>query len=498
MMSTRFFNIASGRLGFGLGAIALGCAAFVNASAQQISASIRVLPNSSRVTIEGSCAATTKWSFLDVYGGILGLGRRIEQFTIFDSDGQLIQVRQLAPGQFESAKRATRFRYEVNLTPPIMASDSAMVSWVTKERGVLMSGDLLPLTTSPGLANSVTLRIKLPESWQIVSAESENTRGEFNVRETRQGVFALGARLRTMQVNESGMMFRMVTDGDWAFTDREALELAGKILKAHREVFGGIPAKQGMLVLFPFPQSARASEWAAETKAATVTLLMGKLPSKVGALAQLSTPLTHELFHLWVPNGLSLDGDYDWFYEGFTVYQSARTAVQLDLLTFQEFLNSIARASDASTQSDGLSFLDASQRRFTVGRNSVYAKSQIVAFIYDLQLRNASRRKRSLGDVYRRLFQTYASERNGANKTDGNDAVTRSLTAELNSADFVNRDIRSAASINLAAELAQFGLKVEMIGLRTHISVSENLTKQQRDLLRDLGYNDATHAVRRK
>ena len=497
-MSTKYFGPAWTRLGFGLGAIALVSVAAVIASAQQMSASISVLPNSSRVAIDGSCAAMTKWSFLDVYGGIVGLGRRIEQFNVFDADGQLIQVRPLAPGQFESAKPATRFRYEVNLTPPIMASDSAMVSWVAKERGILMLGDLLPLTTSSGLTNSATLRIKLPESWQVVSAESENTRSEFKVREVSQGVFAIGAHLRTMQLNESGMMFRMVTDGDWAFTDREALDLAGKILKAHREGFGGIPAKQSMLVLFPFPQSTGASEWTAETRASTVTLLMGRLPSKVGALAQLSTPLTHELFHLWVPNGLSLDGDYDWFYEGFTVYQAARTAVQLDLLTFQEFLTSIARAYDASNQSNALSLLEASQRRFTVGRNSVYAKSQLVAFIYDLQLRNTSRRKRSLADVYRRLFQTYASDRSGANKIDGNEAVTRSLTAEFNSADFVNREIRSPVSINLATELAPFGLKVETLGLRTHISVGENLTKQQRDLLRDLGYNDATHAVRRK
>lgn len=497
-MSTRLFNLGLGRLGFSLVGIALSCVAAVSASAQQVSASISVLPDSNRVTIEGSYAARTKWSFLDAYGGILGLGRRIERFTVFDTDGRLIQVRQLAPGQFESAKPATRFRYEVNLTPPIMASDSAMVSWVTKERGVLMSGDLLPTAGSANDQNSATLRIKLPESWQIASAESENTRGEFNVREISRGVFAIGAHLRTTQLNESGMTFSLVTDGEWAFTDREALELTGKIMKAHREVFGGTPARQGMLALFPFPRSAGASEWTAETKGSTVTLLMGKLPSKVGALAQLSTPLTHELFHLWVPNGLSLDGDYDWFYEGFTVYQAARTAVRLELLTFQEFLNSIARAYDASKQSDALSLLDASQRRFTIGRNSVYAKSQLVAFLYDLQLRNASHRKRSLGDVYRRLFQTYSSDRTGANKTNGNDAVTQTLAAELNSADFVNRDIRSPVSVNLATELAPFGLKVELLGLRTHISVSENLTKQQRDLLRDLGYNDATHSLRRK
>jgi len=57
--------------------------------------------------------------------------------------------------------------------------------------------------------------------------------------------------------------------------------------------------------------------------------MMGKLPSKVASMAQLSVPLTHEFLHFWVPNGLSLEGDYDWFYEGFTVYQAARISVRL-------------------------------------------------------------------------------------------------------------------------------------------------------------------------
>ena len=40
------------------------------------------------------------------------------------------------------------------------------------------------------------------------------------------------------------------------------------------------------------------------------------------------------------------------------------------------------------------------------------------------------------------------------------------------------------AKIDLRQELAPFGLKVETFGLRTRISVSEDPTKQQRDLLR--------------
>ena len=119
-------------------------------------------------------------------------------------------------------------------------------------------------------------------------------------------------------------------------------------------------------------------------------------------MAQLSTPLTHELFHLWVPNGLALDGDYDWFYEGFTIYRAARTAVSLDLLTLPEFLNALARAYDAShAQTNSLSLIEASRTRWTTGQSAVYSKGMVVAFILDLRTRTASRGKRSIDDAYR-------------------------------------------------------------------------------------------------
>src|SRR5262249_36325495 len=195
-------------------------------------------------------------------------------------------------------------------------------------------------------------------------------------------VFAAGSHLRASTLNESGMTFTLITDGEWAFTDADLRELAGRVLQAHRDVFGAMPAKQGTLILFPFPGAALATQWSAETRGATVTLLMGKVPSKVGALAQISTPLTHEFLHLWVPNALNLEGDYDWFYEGFTVYQAARTAVRLDLLTFSEFLNAIARAYDALTSTtNAVSLVEASGRRWTTGQFSVYSKSLVVAFI---------------------------------------------------------------------------------------------------------------------
>jgi predicted metalloprotease with PDZ domain len=480
--------------------MALLCCAHSAVAGQQLNVLIRVLPDSSRVAVEGSCLPASVWSFRDSYAGMLGLGNRIERLTLLDEGGNEVSTHKLAPGQFQSARPATHFQYEVSLTPPVRAADSPMMSWLSKEHGLLNLADLLPLSSShDDQTRRAMVRFKLPDQWTVHSDETENPQGGFEVVADRC-VFAVGTHLRTSRITESGMMFDLVVDGDWAFADREALEMAGKVLKAHREVFGAMPARKGTLILFPFPQAVAATQWSAETKGSTVTLLMGKLPSRIGALAQLSTPLTHELFHLWVPNGLALDGDYDWFYEGFTIYQAARTAVRLDLLTFPEFLNSIARAYDASkTQTDPLSLIEASKRRFTVGQTSVYSKGQVIAFIYDLRLLSVSHGKRSLNDAYRKLFQAQASMATDVRSprlSDGNDAAMNALTAASGSEDFVRNFIRSPVSINLPTELAPFGLKVETLGLRTHISINEKLSKQQRDLLRQLGYNDATHGPR--
>jgi predicted metalloprotease with PDZ domain len=469
----------------------------VCAAAQQVSVRLHLIPETSRVVIDGSCPATAKWSFPDSYGGVLGLGKRVEQFAALDDSGAEIPTRKLAPGQFDSAKAASRFRYEVNLMPSLSGADSARVSWLTRQRGLLMLADLLPIISGKNSRETAAIvRFQVPESWAVQSNERERPQEALEVSDVDRAVFAVGNNLRSSRLTESGMSFRLITDGEWAFTDGEVSEMAARILKAHREVFGAMPAKEGTLILFPFPGQAAANQWSAETRGSTVTLLLGKLPSKIGALAQVSTPLTHELFHLWVPNALGLAGDYDWFYEGFTVYQGARTAVRLDLLTFSEFLNSIARAFDASNaQTNSVSLIEASRSRWTTGQSAVYSKSMVVAFLYDLRLRSASHGKKSLDNVYRAILQKYSSGAGGG--SDGNEGATLALAVDAPAENFVHEFIRNPVKIDLASELAPFGLQVEVLGLRTRIGVSEKLNKQQRDLLRELGYNDAERFPRK-
>jgi predicted metalloprotease with PDZ domain len=281
----------------------------------------------------------------------------------------------------------------------------------------------------------------------------------------------------------------LITDGQWAFADSDAMDTVTRIVELHSQVVGSLPCKQPSLFLLTFPREVQADKWSAQTRGCAVSLLMGKNPSRTAALAQLGNALTHELFHLWIPNGLELTGDYDWFYEGFTLYQAARSAVRLDLVTFPEFLNANSRAYDgylAAADRDRWSLIEASKRRWTVGASSVYSKAMVIAFLYDLNLRFQSKGKHSLDDVYRR----FSRERATSAGQDGNAAAISALRPESFGAAFVQRFIVDAVAIDLPKELAQFGLGVEQVGLRTRIYARNNLTRRQRDLLRQLGYND--------
>lgn len=471
-----------------------------SATGQPLSVSIQVIPG--RAIVEGTCAPETTWSFRDSYAGIVGLSSRVEALKLFSSNQEVV-VRKVAQGQFSSATPASRFSYQMNIRPPVGIFDSAKVSWVNDERGLLMLRDLLPAFGNGGEMSrgqpALRVRLDLPTGWRAYSSERQPGSAEFETDDFDSTVIVVGQNLRA--TTAANLTF--ITDGQWAFTDGEAVELAARVLKTYRGVFGSMANAKATVGLLPFPPSAPPDKWAAETRGSTVTLLMGKTPSKTGALAQLSTPLTHELFHLWVPNGLNLDGDYDWFYEGFTVYQAARTAVQLDLLTFPEFLTAIGRAYDgylSGADRDRWSLIEASRRRWSVGQPSVYSKSMIIAFLCDLKLRMQSRNKRSLDDVYRKLFSDYGARQstNFPQPKDGNDAVTSALAIDSGTQDIVRRFMANPGHVDLRQELEPFGLHVETFGLRTRVSVSERLTKQQRDLLKQLGYNGVTRAPRNK
>lgn len=466
------------------------------ALAQALDVKVKVVPGTPmRVRVEGRRGeAASAWSIRNFYGSAAGLAERVENFQLFGEDGAAVAVRKLAPGEFSAAGPASRFSYDFRLDPPAFISDSSHVSWLTPDRGLLMLADLLPVPLS-----NAKVEISIPAGWKISTTEARGAAGVFEVADAERAVFAVGRDLRERRGRAGSLAFTLVTAGEWAFNEEEAADSVEEILKLHQETLSGSPRPSPNVLLLPLPQpGAGGNLWNAETRGATVVLVSGRLPSKLAAKAQLDGALTHELFHLWVPNGLALEGEYDWFYEGFTNYVALRAGMKRGQLTFHDYLKALGNAYDSYRRARGpreVSLPEASQRRFAGGGALVYHKGLLVAFLYDLTLMRQTGGKNSLTDVYRELYRRHAR---GNTPAEGNRAVAQVLGSTGGMSAFVERYVEGSTELTLPALIEPFGLRIEPGGARTHVGVSSTLDSAQRELLRKLGYNERPDAESRK
>ncbi len=459
--------------------------------AQTLRARVSIISLSpARLKIEGEYAGgAAQWSFLNTYGGIIGLADRIQNFALADAAGNEVPVRKLAPGEFKAAKVVTHFSYEMNATEPLNPVDASHFSWLNGNYGYLMLADLLPNMSDARATPDVLLEFALPANWTIASSTQPDTGQQYRLTEPEKAVFFLGRDLRQKHKRIGSMEFVFVTWGDWAFSDDDWMKVAARVLKDYSKHNGRDLDGRSMLLLAPLPGSFGPERWSAETRGSSVVLLLGRNSSRNALLGKLSVVLTHELFHLWVPNALPLDGNYDWFFEGFTLYQALRSAVRLRFISFQEYLDTIGRVYDsylATPGRDNASLIEASRRRWTSSSSLVYDKGMLVALLCDLKLRGAGENRRSLDEVYRELFRRFPSS---APRVDGNEAIISLLNEALGSSEFAEQYIEGRSEIELGTMLAPYGLKVDTVVTRRRVTVNTGLNKVQRELLRSLGYN---------
>ena len=178
-----------------------------------------------------------------------------------------------------------------------------------------------------------------------------------------------------------------------------------KVMKNYLELTGFRLPGGAFIMIAPLPVKVGSTKWRAETRGSTVVLLIDPAADFKNWVGQLGVIFTHELLHLWVPNQLQLEGDYDWFFEGFTLYTALQTALKLKIINFKEYLDTLARVYDSYlSYADDLSLIEASERRWTTPGSLVYDKGMLVAFLYDLKIRKESGGKTTLADRYRELF----------------------------------------------------------------------------------------------
>jgi hypothetical protein len=456
----------------GIGILGL-CAIFICLTSVEIQARIQTrvkitvsAPN--EIAIEADLNVPSRsWSFRNAYAKALGIAERIDGFR---ANGAL--ARKLAEGEFRSELNAGRIDYLVRIRPP-SPDNVAHLTWLTEDHGFLMFADLLPQAIE-----GFSVEFVLPSGWTIQSAIDPDTNGRYNVFEPDDTVFFVGRSIRKSSKKE----FDSFVTGTWLFKDSTPVNAASRVMQEYVELTGLRLPSRPVLMIAPLPVATGVTKWRAQTRGSTVLLLMD--PRTEFTKEMLEIIFTHEVLHLWVPNALELQGNYDWFFEGFTLYIALQTALELKAIDFREYLNTLARVYDSYVSyPDERSLIEASERRWTSQWPVVYDKGMLVAFLFDLLLRKESGGKTTLGSRYRELFSVSAADR-----ADGNAVIIRLLSLSPAAADLAREYISGSRNLELGLLVAPYGLVLDTTGKSSRLDVGKKIDGDQKRLLKSLGY----------
>jgi hypothetical protein len=413
------------------------CLTSVNVQAQtQTRVKITVsAPN--EIHVEADLAVPSRsWSFRNAYAGALGIAERIDGFRANSTI-----ARKLAAGEFRFDQNASKIDYLVRVRRPSPAS-VAHVTWLTEDHGILMFADLLPQAME-----AFTVEFALPAGWTIHSSLTPEENGRYHVFEPDDAMFFVGRGIR----KTSKKQLESFVTGTWPFKDSVASNAASKVMEKYLDLTGFRLSTKPVVMIAPLPVPTGSIKWRAQTRGSTVLVLMDPQAQIGNWKGQLEIIFTHEVLHLWVPNSLALQGAYDWFFEGFTLYAALLMALDLKAIDIGEFFDTLGRVNDSYlSYEDTGSLIDASERRWTSTTPIVYDKGMLVAFLYDLRLREESGGDTTVLDRYRELFEHPAAER-----ANGNEVIIRLLSSTAAGADLVKKYVEGRSPLELESVLKE-------------------------------------------
>lgn len=440
-------------------------------------------PASARVRLSGidpSAGNSFVW-FLDEYGSAKKLAERVTRVGLLDRSGRKVAERRILPGERLNIAGAGGIEYRILLKQPTSPFAAAHVSWVGAGGGIVMLDDLLP----QGIGREAAIRLEMPVGWKAL-VPGDGGADAIQVANIEKTAIRIGPEIRETRVKTAAGDVRIGISGEWLFTDADAAKMAASIADEYARMLGKSVGGEFTVSIARFPYPADTGNWEGDTRGRSVTIFSSDMPFKNQSLQRLHEQLRHEIFHLWIPNGVSLTGRYDWFYEGFALYQSLRTGVELNQLRFEDYLDTLARASDIDAVGPRASLIDAGRDRWNGFETHVYARGMLLAFMCDLLLLEATKGKMSVSDILRDVV---AASRSAAPR-EGNAAVIEVLRKHRELRPVVEKYVFGSDEFAWADVLRGAGIVASRNGASARLTVDPKASGAAKRILEKLGIDN--------
>lgn len=407
---------------------------------------------------------------------------RIEGLIALDRSGKRVDLRQLIDSEYLAETEFHSWTYFKDLSPAT-GSSAAGVSWLAEDRGILILDDLLPQFVVNGGGASCTIQITLGDGWEVGSTADRIGGAQFLAEDASKAVFIVGKDLRSTRIKLGDFEADVILNSTWHFSDMEAARTIEEILGAYKGIFGTMPSRSAHVAILRPPVERGPDFWEAETRGNTIVIISSDTAFSDRSRQRLHEQLRHELFHLWLPNGVRLTGEYAWFYEGFALYSSLKLGVKVRRIRFQDLLETLSRTyAIDSRQNPRIPLLGLGQPIAGPPNTQTYARGLLIAFLVDLELMRSSSERSDSAGLLRSIFQEFKDR---DKPVDANEALM-SINVLRNTA---QRFVFGSEAIDLVKELNGTGIETVQSSGQTKLSVRSKLNGREQKILDALGYN---------
>ncbi|MBK9796487.1 MAG: M61 family metallopeptidase [Holophagaceae bacterium] len=307
--------------------------------------------------------------------------------------------------------------------------------------------------------------------------------------------FELGS-FRTRAFTSGGTRFELVFSGPHNGDEARITEATRKIVEATGAIFGGFPFRR-YLFLFTFAPKLRGGLEHRDCTSLISDSQAFDKPEGYHALYQL---VAHEFFHAWNVKRLHdpVLGPFDysrenptrllWFHEGLTSYMEHLIVLRAGVVPWSHAAKELTRCWSEQVQRPGRreqsleeSSWDAWIRlykphEFSPNSSvSYYDKGEVVAWLMDASLREGSRGKAGLAELFALLWGRHGER----GLTDGDIRRAYQELSGKNPAPFWKAYISGCAELDGAALRGAFGLQLEALAPWERLTPEEQLDPAQ-------------------
>jgi predicted metalloprotease with PDZ domain len=332
-----------------------------------------------------------------------GHGSFVRNLKTTDSTGNTVQIRDFGQAHWMMSltkNQPATLSYEV-----LLEHDKSNLPWgpdeapYVTEDGVFWTGRALFIVAE---MNNVTLRFDLPDRWHV-STPWKHAAGEasaFSLKDqdelTDAFIFA------GIHIEEQAK----IDDMEIALAFGTKMKPSGELLKTsvqnlldcYAELFGGtVPGKT--LIVVNRHQNEHSFDGGVFGR--SISVLMGNAPNNEN-IEQWAPFIAHELFHLWNGEFIEHNGQENWFSEGFTDYYAMVLCTRSNLISEEDFIQRLRRASERYFTKSGQTPI-----REAHDYELQYAGGSLVGASLDILIRKSTNNTKSLDDLMRCMYQEF-------------------------------------------------------------------------------------------